>query len=58
MKNLFRHGTGHLEELEEDPSLALIAIAFEDSGFRLQDALAEIALSDAFRFIARPEGAE
>lgn len=58
VKNLFRHGTGHLEEIGEDPSLALISIAFEDSGFRLKDALLEIALSDGFRLVARPEGAE
>ena len=57
VKNLFRHGTGHLEELAEDPSLALVADAFEDSGFRLKDALIQIALSDAFRLIARPQGA-
>ena len=44
--------------IEEDPSLELVSIAFEDSGFRLKDALMEIALSEAFRLVARPEGAQ
>jgi hypothetical protein len=57
IKNLFRQGTGHLEEIGEDPSLALVSVAFEDSGFRLKDALVQIVLSDAFRMIARPAGA-
>jgi hypothetical protein len=57
IKNLFRHGTGHIEDRAEDPSLDLVSQAFEDSGFRLKEALLEIAVSDAFRLVARPEGA-
>jgi hypothetical protein len=58
VKNLFRHGTGHLEEPGEDHALLLVSDAFEGSGFRLRDGLLEIVLSDAFRHVAQPEGAQ
>lgn len=58
VRNLFRQGSGHIEDIGEEPSLFLVATSFEDNGFRLQDALLEIAVSDAFRLIAKPEGAQ
>lgn len=58
VRNLFRHASGHIEQPTEDPSLFLVAEAFEDSGYRLQDALVEIVTSDAFRLVVKPEGAE
>lgn len=58
VRNLFRQGAGHIEDIGEDPSILLVTTSFEDSGFRLQDALLEIAVSDAFRLVAKPEGAE
>src|SRR5205814_10698842 len=57
VRNLFRQATGHIEGPDEDPSLFLVGNAFEDSGYRLQDALVAIATSDAFRRVAKPEGA-
>ena len=58
VRNLFRQATGHIESSDEDPSLTLVGAAFEDNGFRLQDALVQIAVSDAFRKVAKPEGAQ
>ncbi len=57
VRNLFRQATGHVESDSEDPSLDLVGQAFEDSGYRLKEALVDIATSDAFRRVARPEGA-
>ncbi len=57
VRNLFRHATGHIEEVGEDPSLDLVTNAFEDSGYRVQDALRAIVLSDAFRYVAAAGGA-
>jgi hypothetical protein len=57
VRNLFRHAVGHIEEVGEEPSLVLTSAAFEAAGFRLQDALVEIVVSDAFLFIEHPEDA-
>ncbi len=51
VRGLFRHGTGHLEEQGEDPSLYDVDTAFIGSGLRLQEALVAIAVSDAFLFV-------
>ena len=51
VRGLFRHGTGHLEEVGEDPSLYDVDTAFIGSGMRLQEGLVAIAASDAFRFV-------
>ena len=54
VRNLFRHGTGHIEESGEEPILYDVDTAFFESGFRLKEALVSIASSDAFRFVAAP----
>ena len=51
VRGLFRHGTGHLEEIGEDPSLYDVDTAFIASGMRLQEGLVGIIASDAFRFV-------
>ncbi len=51
VRGLFRNGTGHLEEIGEDPSLYDVDSAFIASGMRLQEALVAIAVSDAFSFV-------
>ncbi|MDP2342476.1 MAG: DUF1588 domain-containing protein [Deltaproteobacteria bacterium] len=51
VRGLFRHGTGHLEEIGEDPSLYDVDTAFISSGMRLQEGLVAIVSSDAFRFV-------
>lgn len=56
VRNLFRHGVGHIEEIGESASLLLVQNAFENSGYRLQDVLIDIVSSDAFRFVSQPEG--
>lgn len=56
VRNLFRHAVGHVEEVGETASLLMVQNAFEDSGYRLQDALVEIVSADAFRFVTQPEG--
>jgi Protein of unknown function (DUF1588)/Protein of unknown function (DUF1592)/Protein of unknown function (DUF1595)/Protein of unknown function (DUF1585)/Protein of unknown function (DUF1587) len=57
VRNLFRHGVGHIEERSEDASLFLVESAFEDAGYRLRDLLFFIATSDAFRLVTPPGGA-
>jgi Protein of unknown function (DUF1588)/Protein of unknown function (DUF1585)/Protein of unknown function (DUF1592) len=57
VRNLFRHGVGHIEERSEDASLFLVESAFEDAGYRLRDLLFFIAPSDAFRLVTPPGGA-
>ena len=51
VRGLFRHGTGHLEEIGEDPSLYDVDTAFISSGMRLQEGLVAIVVSDAFGFV-------
>ncbi len=51
VRGLFRHGTGHLEEIGEDASLYDVDSAFIDSGLRLQEGLIAIVTSDAFGFV-------
>lgn len=58
IKNLFRHGTGHLEDIGEFASIQAIQDAFESSGYRLQDGLLSIIESDAFRYVSEPDGVQ
>ena len=55
VRNLYRHGTGHLESLGEFEQLQLVAAAFTESGHSLQDALVELVASPAFRIVGEPQ---
>jgi hypothetical protein len=57
VRNLFRQATGHIDTDGELSSIYSIDDAFELGGYHVQDALVEIAASDAFRSVAAPEGA-
>jgi hypothetical protein len=54
VRNLFRHATGHIEDSEEEPGITPVDHAFEDSGYRMKDALLAMVVSDAFRFVRSP----
>ena len=51
VRGLFRHATGHIEEVGEDPSLYDTDTAFIGGGLRLQEGLVAIVTADAFRFV-------
>jgi hypothetical protein len=50
LRNLFRAATGHVDTAGELGALTAAHERFAASGFRLKEALVEIAASDAFRF--------
>ncbi|HWB76619.1 MAG TPA: DUF1592 domain-containing protein [Nannocystaceae bacterium] len=54
VKNLFRHGTGHIEVPGELGELAELDVAFEDGGYRMKALLVELAASPAFRLVGEP----
>lgn len=51
LRNLYRHGTGHLETIDEFSELMLVNDTFADGGYRLTDGLADLVASPAFRFV-------
>jgi hypothetical protein len=55
VRNLYRHGTGHLETLGELEQLQLVTAAFTESGHSLQDALVDLVASPAFRIVGEPQ---
>ncbi len=55
VRNLFRHGTGHLELKGEKPALVAVDDAFADAGFRMKDLLADLVTSPAFLRVGVPE---
>ncbi len=52
---LFRQSTGHIEAAGEDPALVAIDEAFAAGGYRVQQLMAEIAVSPAFRLVGEPK---
>lgn len=54
VRNLFRHGTGHIELEGEYDALDRIDAAFGESGYRMQDLLVELVASPAFRLVGDP----
>lgn len=54
VRNLFRHGTGHIEIEGEYDELERIDAAFGESGYRMQDLLVELVASPAFRLVGDP----
>ena len=55
VRNLFRHATGHVERVGELPTLQEIDEAFAADGFRMQELLAQLVASKAFRMVGAPE---
>lgn len=54
VRNLYRHGTGHIENDSERDALENVTTAYIDSGYDLQTALVEIVSSPAFRVVGEP----
>lgn len=54
VKNLFRHGTGHIEVPGELGELGELDAAFEDGGYRMKALLVELVASPAFRMVGEP----
>lgn len=52
---LFRQSTGHIETAGEEPALEAIDEAFAAGGYRVQQLMAEIAVSPAFRLVGEPK---
>jgi hypothetical protein len=55
VRNLFRHATGHLETLGEQPALDDLDDAFAADGFRMKQLLVELVASPAFLRVGTPE---
>jgi PAS domain-containing protein len=55
VKNLFRHGTGHVETEGESLAIAALGEAFAKDGRKLKGLLAEMVASEAFRFVGKVE---
>jgi hypothetical protein len=49
VKQLFRHANGRLDLDGEEPVLDALTAKFADSGYRFQELLLELAISDGFR---------
>ncbi|MEM6990444.1 MAG: DUF1588 domain-containing protein, partial [Myxococcota bacterium] len=54
LRNLYRHGSGHLENTDEFGELTTVADSFAAEGYQLDLALAELVASPAFRFVGSP----
>ncbi len=54
IRNLYRHGTGHIENDSERDALETVTTAYIDSGYDLHTALVEIVGSPAFRVVGEP----
>lgn len=62
-RQLYRHATGHVEEVAEQGAIAELGRSFDGLGFRFQRLLLQVVMSDAFRLATqgapaadRPEG--
>ncbi|MBC8070721.1 MAG: DUF1592 domain-containing protein [Deltaproteobacteria bacterium] len=55
VRNLFRHGTGHIEVAGEMTAIADLDAAFEEEGYRVQALLVELAASPGFRMVGVPD---
>ncbi len=55
LRNLYRHGSGHLESPDEFDELALVSQTFAEDGYQLDLALADLVASPAFRFVGSPQ---
>ena len=51
VRNIFRGATGHIDTSGEAAMLTRLDQSFADSGYHLQDLLAELVASDAFRLV-------
>lgn len=49
VRNLYRYATGHIEQSSEQPAIALLRQALEDSGYDLTAAVDALVRSDGFR---------
>jgi hypothetical protein len=54
-RQLYRHGMAHLETRGEEVAIADLQARFRDTGYRFEELLIELAMSEAFR---RPGGSE
>jgi len=54
VRNLYRHGTGHIEVEGEADEIAAVVEAFGEAGYRMQDLLVELVASPAFRLVGEP----
>lgn len=55
VRNLFRAATGHVEAAGDEAVVTALSSAFASDGFKVKSALSKLVVSDAFRFIGRPE---
>ncbi len=55
IRNLFRHGVGHIETSGELPTLFALEETFAERGYHLQDLLIELVANPAFRMVGTPE---
>ena len=53
-RRFYRHGLGHLEERAEEPAIEALAARFAEGGYRVKDLVAQLVVSDAFRFASAP----
>lgn len=50
VRNLYRYGTGHLEQALEQPAITALTTALVDGGYDLPATIAALAQSESFRF--------
>jgi len=55
IRNLFRHGAGHIETSGEMTTLYALEETFAKRGYHLQDLLVELVANPAFRMVGTPE---
>ncbi|MEZ4385929.1 MAG: DUF1588 domain-containing protein [Nannocystaceae bacterium] len=55
IRNLFRHGAGHIETSGELPTLIDLEETFEARGFSLKALLVDLVANPAFRMVGTPE---
>lgn len=53
VRNLYRYATGHIEQADQEPVVALLRDALVESGYDLTAAVAALARSDEFRHATR-----
>ncbi|MCA9691175.1 MAG: DUF1592 domain-containing protein [Myxococcales bacterium] len=54
VRNLFRHGTGHIETKGEVGPLAEVDADFIDDGYRMQAMIIDLVASESFRSVGEP----
>ncbi|MCA9542127.1 MAG: DUF1588 domain-containing protein, partial [Myxococcales bacterium] len=55
VRQLYRHGTGHLEAREEERAVQALVEAFADAGHRFRPLLLALVMSDGFRLTREGE---